>query len=272
MIDQPHPSSSAGYAPEFVADVLDDADGNQARCYGLAGLQGAGKSTLSAQIAQRAAARGKRIVALSIDDFYLGRAARRQLARDVHPLCATRGVPGTHDVALACEVLDALGSGRPVALPRFDKIADDRLPRAQWPLVAHADRVILEGWFLHVPAQAPDDLAEPINTLERDQDPDGSWRRWSNASLARDYPPLWSRVDRLLFLEGPGFEIVPQWRWQQEQTLQAQHPDRQAMTHAQVLRFVQFFERVSRQAMRTLPAIAQRTIRLDAQRHPLEAA
>jgi hypothetical protein len=27
---------------------------------------------------------------------------------------------------------------------------------------------------------------------------------------------------------------------------------------------------VSRQAMRTLPAIADRTIRLDAQRHPLE--
>ena len=43
------------------------------------------------------------------------------------------------------------------------------------------------------------------------------------------------------------------------------------MTHAQVLRFVQFFERVSRQAMRTLPAIAQRTIRLDAQRRPLES-
>jgi D-glycerate 3-kinase len=42
------------------------------------------------------------------------------------------------------------------------------------------------------------------------------------------------------------------------------------MSRAQVERFVQFFERVSRQAMRTLPAIADRTIRLDAQRHPLE--
>jgi D-glycerate 3-kinase len=51
--------------------------------------------------------------------------------------------------------------------------------------------------------------------------------------------------------------------------LQAEHPDRNAMTQAQVERFVQFFERVSRQAMRTLPDIAERTIRLDAERNPL---
>jgi D-glycerate 3-kinase len=37
------------------------------------------------------------------------------------------------------------------------------------------------------------------------------------------------------------------------------------------MRFVQFFERVSRQAMRAWPAIADRTIRLDAERHPLDA-
>jgi D-glycerate 3-kinase len=41
------------------------------------------------------------------------------------------------------------------------------------------------------------------------------------------------------------------------------------MTHAQVLRFVQFFERVSRQAMRSWPAIADRIIRLDAERRPI---
>jgi D-glycerate 3-kinase len=211
-------------------------------------------------------------VVLSIDDFYLGHAARQALGHRVHPLCATRGAPGTHDVALACKVLDSLRAQRRTALPRFDKIADDRLPESEWPIVQQADMVILEGWFLKVPPQADADLREPLNALERDEDPDGTWRRWSNDSLARDYPPLWSRLDRLLFLQGPGFDIVPQWRWQQEQTLQAAHPDRQAMTQAQVERFVQFFERVSRQAMRTLPGIADRTIRLDAQRRPLDAS
>ena len=129
--------------------------------------------------------------------------------------------------------------------------------------------MLLEGWFLKVPAQDPADLMDPLNALERNEDSDGTWRHWSNAALARDFPPLWARLPRLLFLQGPGFDIVPQWRWQQEQTLQAQHLDRKAMSHAQVMRFVQFFERISRQAMRTLPAIADRTLRLDAERCPI---
>lgn len=258
-----------GYAPDFVARVLDSALAAGERVFAIAGLQGTGKSTLSAQVAALAGRQGKRVVALSIDDFYLGHAARQRLGREVHPLCATRGAPGSQDVALACMVIDALREGRPATLPRFDKIADDRLPESQWPRVEHADLVLLEGWFLKVPPQDAADLVEPLNALERNEDPDGTWRRWSNAALAHDFPPLWARLPRLLFLQGPGFDIVPQWRWQQEQTLQAQHPDRKAMSHAQVMRFVQFFERVSRQAMRTLPAIADRTIRLDAGRNPL---
>jgi D-glycerate 3-kinase len=135
--------------------------------------------------------------------------------------------------------------------------------------VDHADLTILEGWFLKVPAEDDDAIADPINALERNEDPDGTWRRWSNDALANAYPALWQRLPRLRFLQGPGFDIVPRWRWQQEETLQAQHPGRKAMTHPQVMRFVQFFERVSRQAMRTLPGIADRTIRLDAERHPI---
>jgi D-glycerate 3-kinase len=259
-----------GYSPDFVARVLAWARASGEPIVAIAGLQGTGKSTLSAQVAVLARQQGLEVVALSIDDFYLGHAARERLGREVHPLCATRGVPGSHDVGLACEVLDALREGRTTALPRFDKIADDRLPKAQWPVVAHADLTILEGWFLKVPAQDADELADPINALERNEDPDGTWRRWSNDALARDYPALWQRLPWMLFLQGPGFDIVPQWRWQQEQTLQAQHPDRKAMSHAKVMHFVQFFERVSRQAMRTLPGIADRTVRLDAERHPLD--
>ena len=64
-----------------------------------------------------------------------------------------------------------------------------------------------------------------------------------------------------------GFEIVPEWRWQQEVTLQEANPDRQAMTKPQVQRFVQFFERTSRQAMASLSGLAERTITLDKQRN-----
>ncbi len=262
-----------GYQPAFVASVLDDALAHNCRIYGIAGLQGTGKSTLAAQVAALARVRGLHCVVLSIDDFYLGRRERLRLGRDVHPLLATRGPPGSHDVALAIQVIDSVRDGIATRLPRFDKIADRQLPPSKWPRVsaaAGAERalVILEGWFLQVPAQPDADLIAPLNALERLEDQEGVWRRYCNAALARDYPPLWSRIDRLLFLQGPGFEVVPQWRWQQEQTLQVAHPGRRAMTRSQVLHFVQFFERVSRQALRTLPGIADRTIELDARRRP----
>ena len=268
-MDSPHKHPTDGYAPPFVSDVLDAARG-AGKVFAIAGLQGTGKSTLSAQMAAMGEEQGLAVVPLSIDDFYLGHAERQRLGREVHPLCATRGVPGTHDVALACDVIDALAQGRPVALPRFDKIADDRLPESDWPRVEHADLVVLEGWFLKVPPEDPANLEDPINRLEHGEDPDGTWRRWSNEALANAYPALWERLPRLLFLQGPGFDVVPQWRWQQEQTLQAQHPGRHAMTHPQVMHFVQFFERVSRQAMKTLPGIADRVIRLDAARKPVD--
>lgn len=268
MDPRTHPPSSIGYDATFVAQVLDDALAHECRVYGIAGLQGTGKSTLSAQIAALAARQGRNVVVLSIDDFYLDRDARTALGRNVHPLLATRGPPGTHDLPLALRTLDALLAGAGMPLPRFDKIGDHRLPEAAWPHSGHADLVILEGWFNKVPPQVDAELAQPLNALERDEDTDGRWRRYCNDALGRDYAPLWQRIDRLLFLQGPGFEVVPDWRWQQEQTLQAANPQRRAMDQAQVLRFVQFFERVSRQALRTLPGIADRVVAVDAHRHP----
>ena len=73
------------------------------------GSQGSGKSTLCAWLcAHLQAACGVRAISVSLDDFYLTRAQRQKLAASVHPLLATRGVPGTHDVHLLNSTLDAL--------------------------------------------------------------------------------------------------------------------------------------------------------------------
>lgn len=235
--------------------------------FAITGLQGSGKSTLAAQLVAAAEAEGLRAATLSIDDFYLTRAERERLAREVHPLLATRGPAGTHDLPLALATLDALREGRPAALPRFDKLADERLSETRWPRTAgRVDLVVFEGWFLKTPAEPDPSLAAPLNALERDEDADGTWRRWCNAALARDYPALWQRIDALWFLRGPGFDVVPEWRWQQEQALQAAEPGRTGMRRGEVERFVQFYERTSRQALRSLPAIAERTLPLDWQR------
>ena len=173
------------------------------------------------------------------------------------------------DLPLALATLEAARSRQPFALPRFDKLADERVPEAQWERIDGLDLLVFEGWFLGTPAETDAALREPLNALERDADRQGVWRRWCNQTLADDYPALWQRFDRLWFLQPPGFSVVPHWRWQQEQGLQQASPGRTGMNRAQVERFVQFYERVSRQALRRLPEIADRTIALDAQRQVL---
>lgn len=268
-----HPLSSKGYDDRTVEALLQLAWSLPCGTpvLGLAGVQGTGKSTLAAQLVDAARAQGRNAVAISIDDVYLTRTERQRLAREVHPLLATRGPPGTHDVAMACELIDALrtlGPGNSLGLPGFDKIADERLPCEAWQRASGpVDLIVMEGWFLKTPPESDPALGVPLNALERERDAEGRWRRHCNTALA-GYAPLWARIDHLVFLQPPGFEVVRQWRWQQEQDLQARHPGRRTMDHAQVMAFIEFFERVSRQALRTLPELADTVIRIDAQRRP----
>lgn len=260
---------SKGFPDALVEQALDDAMAGATRVPVLAisGLQGSGKSTLAAQVVACAQGRGLRAAALSIDDVYLTRGQRQRLARDVHPLLLTRGPPGTHDLDLAHRVFNEAAAGTLQALPRFDKLADERLPRSEWAhLAAPLDLLVFEGWFLGTPAESADTLGTPLNALEREADADGRWRRWCNTALETAYPTLWQRCDRLWFLQPPDFSVVPRWRWQQEQHLQAVQPGRSGMTRPQLERFVQYYERVSRHALRTLPGIADRTVTLDAER------
>lgn len=271
MTQATHPD---GFPDTFVAEALAAARARPVRTpvFAISGLQGSGKSTLAAQIAARAEAEGMRVAVLSLDDLYLTRAQRQRLAVEIHPLLATRGPPGTHDVALGCRVLDALKNGENVVLPRFDKLADDRVEDPGWLRVQGCvDLVLFEGWCVGATAEAVPALAEPINTLERDEDADGRWRHYCNEALRRDYPALWSRLDALWFLQPPGFDIVRTWRWQQEQALAARDPARRGMDRAQLDRFIQHYERTSRHLLVTLPATADRVIPLDEDRRPVVA-
>ena len=268
-----HLTSVNRWAEPFVTRVLEWSLASGRRCpiVGLAGPQGSGKSTLAGQVVAAARRRGLNACTLSIDDVYLGRRDRRRLARTVHPLLITRGPPGTHDLALATGLLDrlrALGAGQSIRLPRFDKRRDTRKPPSRCPTLAGPlDLVLFEGWFLKLSAEPEAALAQPVNAFERECDADGAFRRGCNRALA-DYAPLWRCIDRLLWLQPPDFRVVPAWRWQQEQALRARGASPKGMNRRQTERFVQRFERLSRHAMRTLPAIAEWSVALDAERRP----
>jgi D-glycerate 3-kinase len=233
---------------------------------GLCGAQGSGKSTLAAALARMLARDGTRTAILSLDDIYLTRAERLQLAREVHPLFATRGAPGTHDVALGLATIEALAQGAAVRLPRFDKGADDRAPQGRWPTAPAQTQVLLfEGWCLGAIAEPARRLTEPVNALEEDEDPHGIWRRYANAALAEAYQDLFGRIEALALLAAPGWDVVAHWREQQEAGLRQIGASR-AMSPSEVARFVQHYERLTRWILEEMPARADLTVRLDAER------
>lgn len=242
---------------------------------GVQGAQGTGKSTLAELLAVLLGSEHNLSVAcLSLDDFYLSRADRQRLAEDIHPLLATRGVPGTHNVELALATIDALrgaNDGASVALPRFDKAIDDCCDREQWPIVtAPVDVVVLEGWCLGVPPQSAAELQPAINSLESELDADGSWRRYVNQQLAGSYQQLFAGIDFLVVLQAPSFGCVYRWRGLQEQKLAARCDGSKIMDSQQLQHFIAHYERLTRHCLECLPALAQRVYQLD-ENHQLVA-
>lgn len=237
---------------------------------GINGAQGTGKSTLATLLVTLLQANGLRVVNLSIDDFYYTRQERQQLAQSVHPLLSTRGVPGTHDVSLLLSCLDRLRrltSDQSIRLPAFDKASDDRLPDNAGPDVhGPIDLIILEGWFVGLKPQAASALVEPLNTLEQNEDSDGRWRHYVNDKLGGSYQDVFEQLDYLLMLKAPAFEQVRQWRNLQEDKLRLQTttPASGIMTTEQIDRFIQYFERLTRHCLASLPSQADTVFTLDA--------
>jgi D-glycerate 3-kinase len=241
---------------------------------GLCGPQGSGKSTMALALAALLQDRGVSSAILSLDDLYLMRAERARLARDVHPLLAARGVPGTHDVELGLATLRALREPGRVALPRFDKATDDRLPREVWRQVAAPVQVVLfEGWCVGARTQESAALMVPVNALERDEDPERVWRTYVNESLGGAYQQLFAEIDALILLQPPGFEVVYAWRCEQEHKLRerADIPaaECRVMSDAQIARFVAHFERLTRHILAEMPARADAIVTLGERREPL---
>ena len=236
---------------------------------GINGAQGSGKTTLCRFLEPLLANRNLKAVTIALDDLYLTRAERQELAEDHHPLFATRGVPGTHDVALAETILDAIIVGRPVAVPRFDKAIDDRAPDGEMALPP-IDVILFEGWFVGAVPQPASALREPVNRLEAEEDPDGIWRREVNRRLATDYAELFARIDLLVMLKVPDFDAVRRNRALQEDKLRARNPDAPGLMDAAALkRFLDQDERLTLHMFKEMPARADILIPIGPEQRPL---
>jgi D-glycerate 3-kinase len=241
---------------------------------GIHGAQGTGKSTLTLFLREILLRHRNRPTAnFSLDDIYLTRAEREALARRVHPLFKTRGVPGTHDVALGQQILHRLrsaGRGDATPIPAFDKSRDDRVPREHWPVFGgRAEIILLEGWCLGARPEIDSALREPMNPLEANEDPECVWRRYVNEQLKGEYQAFFGQIDCLVMLKAPSMECVLEWRRLQEQKLATKirnapekgelhggAQDLRIMNDEEIGRFVMHYERVTRSCLAEMPGRA----------------
>ena len=265
------------YLPVAEQIMLAKKNTQQTLLVSFNGSQGSGKSTITAFLRLILIHQFEfNTVEVSIDDFYLTHHDRQQLAKNIHPLFATRGVPGTHDIQLAVNTINCLRSctqQSPCAVPQFDKAIDDRKPEAQWPLVNEpVDVILFEGWCNHAPLSTAAQLEQPVNDLERNEDAEGIWRSYSNRQLAEYHRLLFDRAELLIHLKAPSFEKVYEWRGLQEKKLEkdAGVDNHAVMNEQQLQRFIQHYERITRLCLQQLPELADIVLTLNDQ-HAIES-
>ncbi|MFT5758823.1 MAG: D-glycerate 3-kinase [Alteromonadaceae bacterium] len=246
---------------------------NETYFVGINGCQGSGKSTLTDFIASYLTTQYQiNVVVMSLDDFYLTSENRKKLAEDIHPLLATRGVPGTHDVVALKHILTELKNKKTgFSIPKFNKATDEPFAEKQWTRIENpADIVILEGWCWGVKPQTAEQLKAPVNELESQHDKTGEWRNYVNQQLKDFYEPLYKQMDFWLALQAPSFDCVYQWRLEQEKKLENRNiglENSKIMSAEEIIDFTQYFQRLSVQACNTISQSADAIFYLDNERN-----
>ncbi len=206
---------------------------------GILAGQGTGKSTLASILILILGEMGYRTCSLSLDDLYKTY-SDRLILKQQDPRLIWRGPPGTHDLDLGINVLDALrqtNSDAIIHLPRFDKSAHNGAGDRGTPeAISGADIVLFEGWFVGVRPIDPvafDTAPPPIIT-----DSDRQFGCDMNAKL-QNYLPLWEKLDRLILLYPLDYRWSLQWRQQAEH--QAKSLGKSGMSDLEIEQFVNYF-------------------------------
>ena len=236
---------------------------------GINGAQGSGKTTSAGLLKILfEAGFGKKVAVLSIDDLYKTFAERQEMGNTVHPLFASRGVPGTHDVALGIDVITQLiqsSDQSKILIPKFSKSEQggkgDRLPKEKWDSAnGKTDIVIFEGWCVGPKPMDSADLEKSVPAAVAKEDPDGTWRKTSNKYLAGDYQNLFGLIDHLVMFKVPGMDVVFKNREHQEEKLREAKGKDNAMKPDQIIRLVELFQLLTEHMLLTLPDTAHITI------------
>ena len=240
---------------------------NKTKIIGLAGGQGAGKSTVTGILKFIFKKKyGLNLCCFSIDDFYKTKTERRKMSKKVHPLFLTRGVPGTHDIGLINKTIKKLKTKKfkTVLIPKFDKSIDDRLKKNKWQKIKNRPNIIIfEGWCVGARHQKDSELKNPLNPIEKIHDLNLVWRRTVNYYLKNQYKKLFNKLDKLIYLKAPDFDWVFKWRLHQEEKMKLTSKDKKIMSKSEVRNFIMYYERLTKHMMRDLKNISDLIVYLD---------
>ena len=246
----------------------------QTKIIGLTGGQGTGKSTISniLKIILKEAYNLETVI-FSIDDFYKTLKERKKMSKKISDLFLTRGVPGTHDTKMLFRCLKMLkiNNFKRMNIPKFDKSIDDRLQKNKWLKVTKKPNIVIfEGWCVGATAQKNKDLNLPINKLEKLKDNKKIWRQKVNLELKRSYKKIFNLIDKLIFLKVPSIKYVLKWRLLQEKKLRITSKGNKTMNDKQIENFVMFYERITKNMIKTLSKKADVVIGID-KKHRLKS-
>jgi D-glycerate 3-kinase len=246
----------------IIPRLLDQIDTDRKTAIGISGAPGSGKSTLARILVRYINQEGIPACRLSLDDYYLGRHQREQLAINLHPLFQQRGVPGTHELDRLLADFDRIQRGklRELRLPVFKKSTDDRAAEHEWRSLERAPRIIiLEGWCVGAMPQKQLELDAPANEMERVHDAHGAWRLEVRKAWQQLYAALRNRLDQVWYIRVPDWNCVIDWRWQQEQELAQMN----LKSRAEVENFLSSFERIVNHMQNSYPQWADLVMEAD---------
>ena len=254
---------SKKYISQYIAPIINNINTSKDKKFIIAGSQGAGKSTLAIlfKLALEKIYK-KKVMLLSIDDYYLSKKKRIKLSKKIHPLLITRGVPGTHDiVALKNDIINFQQKKFPITTPTFNKLKDDVSIKKK--IIKNAEILILEGWCCGTRSINKEYLFENINSLESKLDKNKKWRQFYNSQLKREYKKVFSLFDQQIYIQPPSFNYIIKWRYAQEKNNALKSRKKDFMNKNDLQTFIQHYEKLTKWMMKTMPAKADILIKID---------
>jgi D-glycerate 3-kinase len=254
---------SKKYISQFIIPIINNINNSKDNKFIIAGPQGSGKSTLTKLLKLTLEKiYKKKVMLLSIDDYYLSKKKRIELSKKVHSLLITRGVPGTHNIKKLKDHINQFIEGKyPINTLTFDKLTDDVSKKRR--IIKNADILLFEGWCCGSKPMTSEYLYKNINNLERKLDKNNKWRKYYNTFLKKEYFEIFSKFDKKIYIKPPSFMHVLKWRHSQEKQNALINKKKKFMSKPELKYFIEHYEKLTRWMIKTMPAKASIIININ---------